>query len=117
MSHLVDLFDGSPRSIRACVGVSTIGNGTRPTSAAYTRSAAESAMAVGRRFRGDAFSSEPVAVGGQVSMQVRSRPMTGAAHRPQLGAVIRHVAVSLLVACVAPAFLFYVTFRVADVWT
>ena len=36
--------------------------------------------------------------------------------RPQLGAVIRRVALSLLVACVAPAVLFYVSFRLTDVW-
>ncbi len=38
-------------------------------------------------------------------------------HRPQLGAVIRRVALSLLVACVAPAVLFYLCFRITDVWT
>jgi len=64
---------------------------------------------------------EPVAVGGQVPVQVSSTratptPVAGV-HRPQLGAVIRRVAVSLLVACVAPAVLFYLCFRVTDVWT
>lgn len=36
--------------------------------------------------------------------------------RPRLGAVIRRVSVSLLVACVVPAVLFYACFRLADVW-
>ena len=36
--------------------------------------------------------------------------------RPQLGAVIRRVALSLLVACVVPAVLFYVGFRLTSVW-
>jgi intracellular septation protein A len=37
--------------------------------------------------------------------------------RPRLGAVIRRVALSLLVACAIPAALFYVCFRLADIWT
>ena len=37
--------------------------------------------------------------------------------RPRLGAVIRRVALSLLVACVIPATLFYTTFALAGVWT
>jgi hypothetical protein len=36
---------------------------------------------------------------------------------PTLGAVIRRVALSLLIACAIPATLFYVSLRVADVWT
>ena len=45
-----------PRSIRSGVRVPLSRNGTRSTFAAYTRRAAEPAMAVSRRFRGDAFS-------------------------------------------------------------
>lgn len=45
------------------------------------------------------------------------RPARVDVHRPQLGAVIRRLARSLLIACVIPAALFYVCFRVADVWT
>jgi intracellular septation protein A len=37
--------------------------------------------------------------------------------RPRLRAVIRRVALSLLVACVIPATLFYTTFALAGVWT
>ncbi|MDN4174135.1 VC0807 family protein [Nocardioides sp. SOB77] len=36
--------------------------------------------------------------------------------RPRLGAVLRRVSVSLLVACVVPAALFYTCFRLTDVW-
>ena len=36
---------------------------------------------------------------------------------PQLGAVIRRVALSLLIACVVPAALFYGFFVVAGIWT
>jgi hypothetical protein len=38
-------------------------------------------------------------------------------HCPRLGAVIRRVVLSLLIACVVPATLFYACFRLADVWT
>lgn len=37
-------------------------------------------------------------------------------HRPTLRAVIRRVALSLLIACAIPAATFYVTFRVLGVW-
>lgn len=40
-----------------------------------------------------------------------------ARHCPSLGAVVRRVALSLLVACAIPAALFYVCFRVNGVWT
>jgi intracellular septation protein A len=36
---------------------------------------------------------------------------------PRLGAVLRRVGLSLFIACVVPACLFYVCFRVTDVWT
>ena len=39
------------------------------------------------------------------------------AHRPRLTTVIRRVALSLLIACVIPAALFYTTFAIAGVWT
>jgi intracellular septation protein A len=38
-------------------------------------------------------------------------------HCPSLGAVVRRVGLSLLVACAIPATLFYVCFRVNGVWT
>jgi len=38
-------------------------------------------------------------------------------HCPRLGAVVRRVAVSLVIACVIPASLFYACFRVYGVWT
>jgi uncharacterized membrane protein len=38
-------------------------------------------------------------------------------HRPRLGTVVRRVALSLLIACVIPATLFYTTFALAGVWT
>ncbi|GAA4750166.1 hypothetical protein GCM10023350_39170 [Nocardioides endophyticus] len=38
-------------------------------------------------------------------------------HCPRLGAVVRRVAVSLVIACVIPASLFYTCFRVYGVWT
>jgi intracellular septation protein A len=38
-------------------------------------------------------------------------------HCPRVGAVIRRVALSLLIACAIPATLFYVCFRVDGVWT
>jgi len=38
-------------------------------------------------------------------------------HCPRLGAVVRRVALSLVIACVIPATLFYGTFVVAGVWT
>ena len=41
----------------------------------------------------------------------------GAPHRPRLGTVIRRVALSLVIACVVPATVFYVSFVVAGVWT
>lgn len=44
-------------------------------------------------------------------------PVPGVEPPPRLGAVIRRVALSLLVACVIPASLFYGTFVVAGVWT
>ena len=42
---------------------------------------------------------------------------TGAPTRPRLGSVIRRVSLSLLIACVVPATLFYVSFVAAGVWT
>jgi hypothetical protein len=52
-----------------------------------------------------------------------SAPATAAPHLaasprsgPGLGAVVRRVALSLLIACAVPATVFYVCFRVADVW-
>lgn len=39
------------------------------------------------------------------------------AHRPQLGAIVRRVAQSLLVACVVPIALFYAFFATTGVWT
>lgn len=36
--------------------------------------------------------------------------------RPTLGAVVRRVAVSLMIACAVPAALFYVTFRLYGIW-
>lgn len=44
-------------------------------------------------------------------------PTTGAPTHPRLGSVIRRVSLSLLIACVVPATLFYVCFVVAGVWT
>ena len=41
----------------------------------------------------------------------------GAPHRPRLGTVIRRVSLSLVIACVVPATVFYVCFVVAGVWT
>jgi intracellular septation protein A len=38
-------------------------------------------------------------------------------HRPPLRAVLRRVWLTLLVACVAPACLFYTCFRITDLWT
>jgi len=38
-------------------------------------------------------------------------------HRPHLGEIVRRVAQSLLVACVAPIALFYVVFATTGVWT
>ncbi len=38
-------------------------------------------------------------------------------HRPTLAAVIRRVALSLMVACAVPAAVFYTTFRLYGVWT
>ncbi len=38
-------------------------------------------------------------------------------HCPRLGAVVRRVAISLVIACVIPATLFYACFRVYGVWT
>ena len=53
-----------------------------------------------------------------VDLAERTLPRTSAdVHRPRLRAVIRRVGLSLLIACVAPACLFYATFRIADVWT
>lgn len=40
-----------------------------------------------------------------------------APHRPGLGTVIRRVCLSLLIACVIPATLFYTVFALAGVWT
>ena len=40
-----------------------------------------------------------------------------ARHRPSLGAVVRRVGLSLLIACAVPAALFYTCFRVNGVWT
>jgi uncharacterized membrane protein len=37
-------------------------------------------------------------------------------HRPTLGAVIRRVSLSLVIACAIPAAMFYVTFRLYGVW-
>lgn len=37
-------------------------------------------------------------------------------HRPSLGAVVRRVSLSLLVACAVPAAVFYTVFRVLGVW-
>ena len=37
-------------------------------------------------------------------------------HRPRLGAVVRRVMLSVLIACGVPAVVFYTCFRVADVW-
>jgi intracellular septation protein A len=37
--------------------------------------------------------------------------------RPRLGTVVRRVSLSLLIACVIPAVLFYTTFALAGVWT
>ena len=51
------------------------------------------------------------------------RPTTPAAapvlepHRPCLRTVVRRVSLSLLIACVVPAVLFYATFALAGVWT
>jgi intracellular septation protein A len=42
---------------------------------------------------------------------------SGHCSRPQLGTVIRRVALNLAIACVIPAALFYASFRIADVWT
>jgi intracellular septation protein A len=42
---------------------------------------------------------------------------TDAPHRPCLVAVVRRVSLSLLIACVIPATLFYVCLQVAGVWT
>ena len=39
------------------------------------------------------------------------------AHRPTLGMVIRRVSVSVLIACIVPATLFYVALEAAGVWT
>lgn len=53
-------------------------------------------------------------------MTLLGRPTATAApspERPQLGAVIRRVAVSLLVACAIPGAVFYATLRATDVWT
>ena len=44
-------------------------------------------------------------------------PTTGVPTHPRLGSVIRRVSLSLLIACVVPATLFYVCFVVAGVWT
>jgi intracellular septation protein A len=38
-------------------------------------------------------------------------------HRPGLGTVVRRVSLSLFIACVIPATLFYTTFSLAGVWT
>jgi predicted Abi (CAAX) family protease len=43
-------------------------------------------------------------------------PPTGVPTHPRLGSVIRRVSLSLLIACVVPATLFYVCFVVAGVW-
>lgn len=57
----------------------------------------------------------PVAT--QVTTAARSQHTDpGAPHRPNLGAVIRRVALSLMIACVIPATVFYVCVVVADVW-
>lgn len=44
-------------------------------------------------------------------------PGVETAHRPSLGAVVRRVSLSLLVAVVVPAALFYAVFAFAGVWT
>src|SRR3954454_24791115 len=41
----------------------------------------------------------------------------GERHCPRLGAVVRRVALSLVIACVIPATLFYACFRLYGVWT
>ena len=43
-------------------------------------------------------------------------PPAPAPPRPRLGAVVRRLALNLLVACVVPATLFYLCFRLTDVW-
>jgi hypothetical protein len=43
--------------------------------------------------------------------------ITVSPHRPRLGAIIRRVTLSLVVACVIPATLFYVVLITTDVWT
>jgi hypothetical protein len=44
-------------------------------------------------------------------------PLAHGGHRPPLGTVVRRVALSLFIACVVPATLFYVCFAVVGVWT
>jgi intracellular septation protein A len=44
-------------------------------------------------------------------------PVPETRHCPHLGAVVRRVALSLVIACVIPATLFYTCFRVYGVWT
>ncbi len=43
-------------------------------------------------------------------------PPHHAAERPRLGTIIRRVSLSLLIACVIPATLFYVTFELVGIW-
>jgi intracellular septation protein A len=43
-------------------------------------------------------------------------PAASPRHCPRLGAVVRRVALSLLIACAIPATLFYTCFRLADIW-
>lgn len=54
---------------------------------------------------------------GRKPASTESRRQAETSDRPQLGEIVRRVAQSLLVACVAPIALFYVCFATAGVWT
>ena len=63
----------------------------------------------------------PIATSALAPVPTRSQaqpPHPPHAHeRPRLGTVVRRVSLSLLIACVVPAVLFYTTFALAGVWT
>ena len=61
----------------------------------------------------------PIATSALAPVPTRSQPPhpPQAHERPRLGTVVRRVSLSLLIACVIPAVLFYPTFALAGVWT
>ncbi len=78
-------------------------------------------------FRGEQTHARPRKSAGQaiitppstLTLPAQSHPRAGTTpvERPRLGAVVRRVTQSLLIACVVPATLFYASFAIAGIWT